>query len=419
MIKRSDIEIMAPVGSWESLHAAVQAKADSVYFGIDKLNMRSRSSVNFGFEDLKRITAFAQQNNLRTYLTLNTTLYTGELSRMHEIIDAAAENNISAVIVSDQAAISYAHQKGLEVHLSTQLSISNIDTVKFYASYADVMVLARELNLDQVKEISDQITRQKITGPSGNPVIIEIFAHGALCMSVSGKCYLSLHEYNHSANRGACLQNCRRGYTVSDKENGSELDIENQYIMSPKDLLTIHFLNKITEAGVRVLKIEGRARPPEYVKTVVRCYHEAILSIEDGTYSIEKIEEWKTRLSRVFNRGFWNGYYLGQRLGEWSNVYGSKATRKKIYIGKGMNYFSNLGVAEFLCETGSLNTGDEILITGPSTGVVELKLDEIRVNMEKTNEVTKGQRFSIKVPETIRRSDKLYKLTILQDNTLQ
>ncbi len=419
MIKRSDIEIMAPVGSWESLHAAVQAKADSVYFGIDKLNMRSRSSVNFGFEDLKKITAFAQQNNLRTYLTLNTTLYTGELSRMHEIIDAAAENNISAVIVSDQAAISYAHQKGLEVHLSTQLSISNIDTVKFYASYADVMVLARELNLDQVKEISDQITRQKITGPSGNPVIIEIFAHGALCMSVSGKCYLSLHEYNHSANRGACLQNCRRGYTVHDKESGSELNIENQYIMSPKDLLTIHFLNKITEAGVRVLKIEGRARPPEYVKTVVECYHEAILSLEEGTYSIEKIEEWKTRLSRVFNRGFWNGYYLGQRLGEWSNVYGSKAKRKKVYVGKGMNYFSNLGVAEFLCETGSLNTGDEILISGPSTGVVELKLDEIRVNMEKTDEVSKGQRFSIKVPATIRRSDKLYKLTILQDNSLQ
>ncbi len=419
MIKRSDIEIMAPAGSWESLQAAAQAGADAVYFGIDKLNMRARSSVNFGFEDLKKIVDFAREHDLRTYLTLNTALYSDELPLMRQILQAAAENKISAVILSDQAAIAYAHELGLEVHISTQLSISNIESVKFYSKYADVMVLARELNLDQVKQITAEIAAQQITGPSGNLVAVELFAHGALCMSISGKCYLSLHEYNHSANRGACLQNCRRGYTVRDKESGSELDIANQYIMSPKDLLTIHFLNKITDAGVRVLKIEGRARPPEYVKTVVQCYHEALLSIEEGAYTAKKIEEWKSRLSKVFNRGFWDGYYLGQRLGEWSNVYGSKATRKKIYVGKGMNYFSNLGVAEFLCETGSLSIGDDIIITGPTTGVLELTLDEIRVNLEKTTKVVKGQRFSVKVPEMIRRSDKLYKLILIENNSLQ
>jgi putative protease len=328
-IRREDIEVMAPVGSFESLIAAVQAGADSVYFGLSKMNMRSRSSVNFTEDDLDKILEICKKNNIKSYLTLNIVIYQDELEQMHRLIDLAAEKGVSAVIASDHSVIGYARSRELDVHISTQVNISNVDSVRFYAAFSDVMVLARELNLDQVREIYETIERENITGPSGKRVKLEMFVHGALCMAVSGKCYLSLHEHNHSANRGACLQVCRRGYHVTDKEDQVELDIENEFIMSPKDLSTIHFLNKLLDAGVRVLKLEGRARPAEYVYTVVDCYTQAVNSILDGSYSGEKIKAWQGRLSSVFNRGFWDGYYLGQPLGEWSHVYGSKATRKK------------------------------------------------------------------------------------------
>ncbi|MDP4207509.1 MAG: U32 family peptidase [Bacteroidota bacterium] len=409
-MERKNFELMAPVGSWESLQAAIQAGVDSVYFGVDRLNMRSQSTVNFTFEDFAQIVTLCNSHHVKTYLTLNTVMYDQDLELMRELINAAKEHQISAVIASDMAAISYAFSQGVEVHISTQVNVSNIEAVKFYANFADVMVLARELNLEQIAGISKIIKEQHICGPSGNLIRLELFIHGALCMAVSGKCYLSLHEYNKSANRGSCLQLCRRSYIVTDKETQMELEVDNQYIMSPKDLCTIEFLNQVLDAGVTVLKIEGRARSADYVKTVAECYNAAIYSYIDGTFTKEKTDVWKERLSTVFNRGFWGGYYLGQRLGEWSNAYGSKATKKKIYIGKGMNYFANLKVAEFLVETGSLKVGDEILITGPTTGVIETTVKELRVDMKSAEEAFKGDRFSMPVDAQVRRSDKLFKV---------
>ncbi len=401
---------MAPAGSYESLMAAIQGGADSVYFGAGDLNMRSRSSANFSPDDLKQIASICRDNGLKSYLTLNITLYDEDLTEMRQMVDAAKESGISAVIASDQAAIQYARSQNMEVHISTQVNISNIEAVKFYSHFADVMVLARELNMDQVKLIHEAIVRERITGPGGKLIQIEMFAHGALCMAVSGKCYLSLHQLNSSANRGACLQTCRRAYVVTDKDTGDELEVDNQYIMSPKDLKTIHFLNKMIDAGVRVFKIEGRARGPEYVKTVARCYSEAIQSVLNGTYNQELIDNWDRQLSSVFNRGFWNGYYLGQRLGEWSANYGSLATKRKIYIGKGTNYFPKIGVAEFLLETRDLKVGDEILITGPTTGAVEMTVPELRVDLKPVDEVKRGDRFSMPVEVKIRRADKLFKI---------
>ncbi|MDE6191245.1 MAG: U32 family peptidase [Muribaculum sp.] len=407
-MKRSDFEIMAPVGSYESLHAAIEAGTDAVYFGVEGLNMRSRSSNNFTLDDLRAIAATCNECGVKTYLTVNTVIYDDDIEKCHAIIDAAREAGITAIIASDVAAILYARSVGVEVHISTQVNVTNIEAVKFYSQFADVVVLAREVDLDRVGEIHRQIMEQGVTGPHGEPVRIEMFCHGALCMAVSGKCYLSLHELNSSANRGACTQICRRGYTVRDRETGEELDVENQYIMSPKDLKTIHFLNKMIDAGVRVFKIEGRARGPEYVKIAVECYNEAINAIIDGTYSEEKIAAWDVRLDMIFNRGFWNGYYLGQRLGEWTSKYGSSATRTKVYAAKGVRYFSNIGVAEFLMESGELKVGDEIVITGPTTGAIIMTVDEIRVDLKPVERAVKGDRFSIKVDKKVRPSDKLY-----------
>lgn len=409
-MERRDIEIMAPVGSWESLAAAIQGGAGSVYFGVEKLNMRSRSSNNFTLDDLKKIVETAQKHGLKTYLTVNIIVFDNELDKLHEVIDAAKAAGITAIIASDIAAIAYARSIGVEVHISTQVNITNIEAVKFYAQFADVVVLAREMNLGRVWEISKQIKEQNITGPAGKLIQLEMFVHGALCMAVSGKCYLSLHEMSSSANRGSCMQTCRRAYTVTDKETGAELEVDNEYIMSPKDLKTIHFLNKVLDAGVSVLKIEGRARSPEYVKTVVECYREAVDAYFDISFTEERIADWNERLQTVFNRGFWDGYYLGQRLGEWSSNYGSVATKRKLYLGKGMNYFAKLGVAEFKMETGKLEVGDHILITGPTTGVVEAEVEEIRVDLKPVEETKRGERFSIKLDQTIRRSDKLYKI---------
>ncbi len=409
-MERREIEIMAPVGSYESLAAAVQGGAGSVYFGVEQLNMRARSSNNFTLDDLKNIADMARSQGVKTYLTLNTIIFDSELEKLHDIIDAARDAGISAIIASDIAAIRYARSVGVEVHISTQVNITNIEAVKFYAQYADVMVLAREMNLDKVREISRQITEQDIRGPKGELVRLEMFVHGALCMAVSGKCYLSLHEMNASANRGSCMQTCRRSYIVTDRETGAELEIDNEYIMSPKDLKTIHFLNKLLDAGVTVLKIEGRARSAEYVKTVSECYREAVDAYREGGFTDERITEWDKRLATVFNRGFWDGYYLGQRLGEWSKNYGSLATEKKIYLGKGMNYFPNIRVAEFKMESGTLRTGDRILVTGPTTGVIETEVSEIRVDLKPVHETKKGDYFSVQLDEKIRRSDKLYKI---------
>ncbi len=410
-------EIMAPVGSYESLAAALKAGADSVYFGVEALNMRSHSSANFTLTDLANIASLCREQGVKSYLTVNTVLYDNDLELMRQIVDAALQAKISAIIACDVAVMQYARQVGVEVHLSTQLNISNVEALKFYAQFADVVVLARELYLEQVAYIHQQIENQHICGPSGRLVGIEMFCHGALCMSISGKCYLSLHEMNASANRGACMQICRRAYTVRDNETGSdiELSVDNQYIMSPKDLKTIHFLNKMIDAGVRVFKIEGRARGPEYVYSVVKCYREAVEAYHNGEYSQDeiiepKIRAWDERLSRVFNRGFWNGYYLGQRLGEWSHRYGSSATMRKVKIGKGMNYFSKLGVAEFQLESYSLKLGDEILVTGPTTGVVESVVKEIRLNDRCVEKAVKGDRISIPLTEKIRPSDTLYKI---------
>lgn len=409
MIERKDINLTAPVGSFESLQAAIKGGADSVYFGINKLNMRARSSVNFNKEDLKKIIGICNESGIDPYLTLNIVFYDEEITQMQEIVDIAREYGIKAIIASDQAVIDYARSVNMGVHISTQVNISNYESLKHYAQYADAVVLARELKLDQVKNIYQRIKDDSLSGPSGKLIKLEMFVHGALCMSISGKCYLSLHEHNHSANRGDCLQDCRRAYIVREKETSAELEIDNEYIMSPKDLCTIHFLNKLLEAGVGILKIEGRARPPEYVYTVVSCYNEAINAIVENSYTKERIAEWEKRLSNVFNRGFWDGYYLGQRLGEWSEVYGSKSGKRKVYIARGMNYFSKLKVAEFLCEAGKLRVGDEILITGPTTGVIMTTIREIRVNLKKVTETVQGERFSIPVEEVVRRSDKLYK----------
>jgi len=412
-MKRSDLEIMAPVGCWESLHAAINAGANAVYFGIEKLNMRSHSSANFTTEDLHRIVAICREANVKTYLTVNTIIYEDDLELMHEIVDNAAEAGVSAIIACDIAVMQYAVAKGVEVHLSVQLNISNAESLKFYAQYADVVVLARELNMEQVAGIFHKITEEDIRGRKGEPVRIEMFCHGALCMAVSGKCYLSLHEMNQSANRGACMQVCRRAYYVKDYESDIDLKVDNKYIMSPKDLKTIHFLNKMVDSGVRVFKIEGRARGPEYVKTVVECYDEALRAICDGTYSEEMVAAWDERLARVFNRGFWNGYYLGQRLGEWSSKYGSMATRKKVYVGKCTNYFKKLGVAEILVESQSISVGDEYLITGETTGALEGVIEEMRADDKCVERVEKGTFFSMKC-DLLRRGDRLYKMEIIQ-----
>lgn len=401
---------MAPVGSFESLMAAINAGANSIYFGIEQLNMRAKSSNNFTVDDLKKIVKICKENNIKSYLTVNTIIYDHDLILMRKVVDAAKNNDITAIIASDLAVIQYANSIGVEIHASTQLNVSNIEALKFYSKFCDVVVTARELSLNQVAAITKQIETEQITGPSGNLVRIEIFVHGALCMAVSGKCYLSLHETNSSANRGACLQTCRKEYIVTEKESGYQLEIDNEYIMSPKDLCTISFIDKIIAAGVKVFKIEGRARPPEYVKRVVECYKEAVQSYYDGSYSREKIQKWESKLKTVFNRGFWDGYYLGRRLGEWSNEYGSRATKRKIYLAKGTNYFTKLKVAEFKMETGSLKVGDEILITGPTTGVIETKVSEIRVDMKKVDETKKGESFSMPIDTIVRRSDKLYKV---------
>lgn len=401
---------MAPVGSRESLAAAIQAGADSIYFGIENLNMRSRSASAFTIDDLREIAGVCNDHGMKSYLTVNVIIYDNDMEQMRTIVRAAKEAGISAVIASDVSVMNFARSIGQEVHLSTQLNITNIESLKFYALFADVVVLARELNLDQVAEIYRQIKEENICGPNGELIRIEMFCHGALCMAVSGKCYLSLHEMNSSANRGACMQVCRRGYTVRDKDTDVELEIDNEYIMSPKDLKTIHFMNKMMDAGVKVFKIEGRARGPEYVKTVVECYKEAIQACVDGQFTDEKIAVWDERLRTVFNRGFWDGYYLGQRLGEWSKNYGSEATEKKVYVGKGIKYFSNIGVAEFQVEAAELKVGDKILITGPTTGAVYATLDEARVDLKPVDKVKQGERFSFKIADKIRPSDKLFKL---------
>ena len=408
-IKRSDFEIRAPVGSRESLSAAINAGADAVYFGVEGLNMRSKSSANFTLDDLRDIAATCTGHGVKTYLTVNTIVYDEDLEKVDAIVAAAAEAGISAVIASDLAVFAACRRHGVEIHISTQCNISNIEAVRFYSAYADVMVLARELNLDQVAAISQAIEREDICGPSGQRVRLEMFCHGALCMAVSGKCYLSLHQMNSSANRGSCTQICRRGYGVTDLETGDELNVDNKYIMSPKDLKTIHFIDRMAEAGVRVFKIEGRARGPEYVKTAVECYSEALQAVCDGTYGQEKVNGWDERLAMIFNRGFWNGYYLGQRLGEWSGKYGSSATRVKQYAAKGVKWFSRLGVGEFFMEAAELCVGDEVVITGPTTGALVVKVEDIRVDGRSVEKAVKGDSFSIAVPAKIRPADRLYR----------
>ncbi|MCC8037459.1 MAG: U32 family peptidase [Bacteroidales bacterium] len=407
-MNRKDFEIMAPVGSWDSLRAAIDAGADAVYFGVAGLNMRSGSAANFQIEDLARVVKECEDNGVRSYLTVNTIMYDEDLERMRSIIDTAREAGVSAIIASDIAAILYARSRGVEVHISTQCNVTNVEAVRFYAQWADVVVLARELNLDQVSAIHRAIVEEGIKGPGGKDVEIEMFCHGALCMAVSGKCYLSLHQMNSAANRGQCTQICRRGYRVTDLETGDELKVDNKYIMSPKDLRTIHFLNKMVDAGVRVFKIEGRARGPEYVKTVVEAYDAALRAVCDGTYTEETAREMDENLAKVFNRGYWDGYYLGQRLGEWSAKYGSSATRVKVYAAKGVKYFSGLGVGEFLMENGELHVGDEVVITGPTTGALIITVDEIRVGLKPVEKAVKGDAFSIPVPAKIRPSDRLY-----------
>lgn len=408
-MKRS-IELMSPAGSYEALMAAIKAGCNSVYFGVEQLNMRARSSNNFTLEDLKRIAEIGKENNVKTYLTLNTILYDHDITLMKSIVSTAKDSGVTAVIAADHAVMNYAKKIGMEIHISTQANVSNIDTVEFYANFADVVVLARELSLMQVADISREIKRRNITGPSGKLVELEIFAHGALCMAVSGKCYLSLHSHFASANRGACIQNCRRSYVVTDKEDGMEFEIDNEFIMSAKDLCTIDFLDKILDAGVSVLKLEGRGRSVDYVHTVTKCYNEAIDAYLEVTYTKEKIENWKTQLATVFNRGFWDGYYLGRKMGEWCDENGSKSSKKKIYLAKGLKYFEQAKVGEFQCESHSLSVGDEIMITGPTTGYIEMKIEELRVDGKPIDKVVKGNIFTIMSDEKIRPSDKLYKL---------
>ncbi|MDR0368382.1 MAG: U32 family peptidase [Bacteroidales bacterium] len=408
--KDNKIEIMSPVGSYESLMAAIQGGADAVYFGVGQLNMRSRSAVNFTADDLKQISAICKTHAVRSYLTVNTIIYDEELSDMHRLLDSAKENGLTAVIASDLSVIRYAESIGLEVHISTQCNITNIEAVRFFARYADVMVLARELSLKQVRAIIRQIEQEKITGPSGNLVQIEIFVHGALCMAVSGKCYLSLDNFRFSANRGSCLQPCRRAYRVEDEDKEVELLIDNKYIMSPKDLCTIGFLDKILQAGVTVLKIEGRGRSPEYVKTVTHCYREAAEAYLAGTYSEEKVKQWTHLLGNVYNRGFWDGYYLGRKLGEWTQRYGSQARKTKVYVGKITNFFAKLRVAEVKIESNALFVGDEYVVIGTTTGVYEDTVKEIRVELNAVEAAQKGDICSIPTHDTVRRNDKLYKI---------
>jgi putative protease len=399
---------MAPAGNFECLMAAIQGGADSVYFGIGELNMRSHSANNFAPEDLEKVCNICDENDIKSYLTLNIVLYDEELESMRETLEMAKKAGVTAVIASDMAAITYARSLGMEVHISTQLNVSNVESLRFFAEFADVIVLARELNLEQVAKIKQAIDLENIKGPSGRKVRIEMFCHGALCMANSGKCYLSLHEYAASANRGSCYQLCRRGYRVTDLETGCELEVDNKYIMSPKDLCTIEFLDKMIESGVTVFKIEGRARSSEYVKTVTRAYRDAADAVIEGKYTPELAASLKERLTTVFNRGFWDGYYQGARLGEWSDVYGNKATRTKTYIGKVTNYFSNIGVAEVMVSTGTFSVGDSLLITGPTTGVVEYEVSEIRVDLRNVGSAVKGDLCSIPVPEKLRRGDKIY-----------
>ena len=404
------IELMAPAGNFESLQAALDNGADSVYFGVEQLNMRARASINFTLDDLPEIAQRCQAKNVRTYLTLNTIIYDHDLSIVKTLIKKAKEANITAVIAMDQAVIMAAREAGMEVHISTQINITNIETVKFYAMFADTMVLSRELSLRQVKKITQQIEKDQVKGPSGKLVEIEIFGHGALCMAVSGKCYLSLHSQNSSANRGACKQNCRKKYTVVDQETGFEMELDNEYIMSPKDLCTIDFLDQVVDAGVKVLKIEGRGRAPEYVAKVIKCYREAIDSIENGTYSKEEVVSWMKTLETVYNRGFWSGYYLGQKLGEWSKGSGSHATQKKVYIGKGVHFFPKAEVGEFKIEAYNINVGDTVLVTGPTTGAQEFVVEEMMVNDKENSQGVKGDSVTLKLPFRIRPSDKLYKI---------
>lgn len=404
------IELMAPAGSYEALMAAIKAGCNSVYFGVEQLNMRARSSNNFTLEDLHNIAKIGKEHHVKTYLTLNTILYDHDITLMKSIVNAAKESGITAIIAADHAVMNYAKKIGVEIHISTQANVSNIDTVEFYANFADVIVLARELSLKQVADISREIKRREITGPSGKLIELEIFAHGALCMAVSGKCYLSLHSHFASANRGACIQNCRRSYVVTDKEEGIEFEVDNEFIMSAKDLCTIDFIDKILDAGVSVLKIEGRGRSVDYVYTVTKCYNEAIDAYLNGSFTQEKVEAWKTELATVFNRGFWDGYYLGRKMGEWANENGSKSSKRKIYLAKGLKYFEQARVGEFKCESHSLSVGDEIIITGPTTGYVQLKIDALRVDGKEAQKAEKGDVFTIALAEKVRPSDKLYKL---------
>ncbi len=401
---------MAPAGSWQSLQAAIQGGANSVYFGIEQLNMRARSSNNFTLKDLIEIAELCNKKNIKTYITLNTIIYDHDLILMKKIVDTAKQANITAIIASDQAVIGYAASVNMEVHISTQTNVTNLETIRFFSHFADVVILSRELSLLQVKEITKEIERQQIKGPSGNLIKIEIFVHGALCMAVSGKCYMSLHTTNSSANRGACIQNCRKTYTVTDKEDGHQFDIDNEYIMSPKDLCTIGFLDQVLDSGSSILKIEGRGRSPEYVKTTTQCYREAADAYLEGTYNKEKIKGWMSRLTTVYNRGFWDGYYLGQKIGEWTGAHGSKATKKKIYLGKAKKYFTKIQVAEFDLEAQHLKEGDNILIAGKTTGIIETIVAEIRINDKQVKGVKKGDNFSIKLNHKVRPSDKLYKV---------
>ncbi len=410
MTKTNKIELMAPAGSFESLQAALDNGADSVYFGVEQLNMRARASINFTLDDLQEISDRCKAKKVRTYLTLNTIIYDHDLSIIKTLIDKAKQADITAIIAMDQAVIAYARQVGMEIHISTQINITNIETLKFYAMFADTVVLSRELSLGQIKKITTEVAKQDVRGPSGNLVEIEVFGHGALCMAVSGKCYMSLHTFNSSANRGACKQNCRKPYTVIDKETGVELEIDNEYIMSPEDLCTIDFLDELVEAGVRVLKIEGRGRAPEYVAKVIKTYREAIDAIYDNTYSKEKAASWMTELEKVYNRGFWGGYYLGKKLGQWSDTPGSKATQKKIYIGKGVHYYPKAGIGEFMIQAYDLKIGDTLLITGPTTGAQEVELTEMMVNDHNAATAVKGNTITMPIPFRIRPSDKLYKI---------
>lgn len=409
-INLKDFEIMAPAGSRDSLMAAFQAGADAVYFGVDELNMRSHSANHFTLDDLREIAAMCRERGVKSYLTVNTIIYDGDIERMHEIIDAAAEAGVSAVIASDVAVMTYCRQKGVEVHLSTQLNISNTEALRFYSRFADVAVLARELNMQQVRHIYDNILSEHITGPSGQLVRIEMFCHGALCMAVSGKCYMSLDNTGRSANRGQCMQLCRRAYTLRDRETGTELEVDNKYIMSPKDLKTIRFLDRMIEAGVRVFKIEGRARGPEYVLTVVKCYREALEAIAEGTFTEAKKDEWDRRLATVFNRGFWDGYYLGQRLGEWNDKYGSLATERKVYAGRGVKYYDRLKVGEFAVEATEIHLGDKLLVTGPTTGAVYFTATEMHDDNGPARVGLKGTRISLPIDAKIRKSDKLFRI---------